>query len=234
MVSMGSLRICIPMDPPSTRGVAPTDKVWRDRNELTVGFLNGDQRLHNLVMAVVRRFPSFCNMRFARVGVPQDAVIRVTFDSGGSYSFVGTDNLSVDRGRETMNFGWLEPDMEPTDEVARAVILHEFGHALGLVHEHSHPKNGIPWNRPAVYRHYAGLGWTKADVDHNVFARFDESKTQFSEYDRESVMHYPVPNELTIGDYEVPWQSDLSDADMVFLNNLYPYSDTVYLPLVSA
>lgn len=232
---MSDCRVCLPMHMPPTRGVAPTDKIWRDRNVLAVGFLNGDHRLHDLVMAVVTRFTHFCNMRFVKMAGAQDAIIRVTFNRGrGSYSFVGTDNLSIPKHNETMNFGWLNPDMQPADEVATAVILHEFGHALGMVHEHSHPKNGIPWNRPAVYQYYAGLGWTKSDVDYNVFARFDESKTQFSKYDRESIMHYPVPNAHTIGDYEIPWRHNLSATDKDFLSLLYPYRNTVHLPIVMA
>ena len=34
-----------------------------------------------------------------------------------------------------MNLGWVGTDPEITD-IDMGVILHEFGHALGLVHEH--------------------------------------------------------------------------------------------------
>ena len=50
-----------------------------------------------------------------------------------------------------MNYGWLTPE-SAQDEVRR-VVLHEFGHALGLIHEHQNPKGGgIEWNRDAVQR----------------------------------------------------------------------------------
>ncbi len=46
--------------------------------------------------------------------------------------------------------GWLEPDT-PNDEYRR-VVLHEFGHALGGIHEHQSPASGvIPWDKPKVY-----------------------------------------------------------------------------------
>lgn len=231
---MTNLHVCLPVEAPSTRGVAPTRAIWTDRNVLSVGFLNGDRRLHSLVMAVVGRFTTVCNMRLVKIDGAQDAVIRVTFNSGGSYSFVGTDNLFIPKANETMNFGWLEPDMSPTDNVARAVILHEFGHALGMVHEHSHPRNDIPWNRPAVHQYYGGLGWSRAEVDHNIFARFGEDETQFNEYDRESIMHYHVPNEHTHGDFSVPWRHELSKTDGEFLGGLYPYGHTVHLPIMMA
>ncbi|WP_437321271.1 matrixin family metalloprotease [Sorangium sp. So ce385] len=40
-----------------------------------------------------------------------------------------------------MNFGWLT--LESTQADVESVVLHEFGHALGLIHEHQHPENGI-------------------------------------------------------------------------------------------
>ena len=36
-----------------------------------------------------------------------------------------------------MNYGWLEPDTS-TREYQR-VVRHEFGHALGMIHEHQNP-----------------------------------------------------------------------------------------------
>ena len=37
----------------------------------------------------------------------------------------------------------------------RSTTIHEFGHALGLNHEHKNPSAGIKWNKPVVYSDYA-------------------------------------------------------------------------------
>ena len=38
--------------------------------------------------------------------------------------------------------------------VDRATVLHEFGHAIGLIHEHQSPfKGGFEWNREEVRVH---------------------------------------------------------------------------------
>ena len=47
-----------------------------------------------------------------------------------------------------MNLGWIH-DSKSEDEL-RSVVLHEFGHALGAVHEHESPYASIPWNKEKV------------------------------------------------------------------------------------
>ena len=68
-----------------------------------------------------------------------------------------------------MNFGWLRPGT-PLEEYMR-VVLHEFGHALGLIHERQNPSGGIQWNKPVVYRYYQGPPnfWVPQQVDINLF-----------------------------------------------------------------
>ncbi|HKG84980.1 MAG TPA: hypothetical protein VKB16_17765, partial [Beijerinckiaceae bacterium] len=67
-----------------------------------------------------------------------------------------------------------QPTMHLADTEDRPV-LHEFGHVLGLRHEHHHPASGIVWNKPVVYRELRQqFGWSKAMVDSNIFERFTQ------------------------------------------------------------
>ena len=38
--------------------------------------------------------------------------------------------------------------------VLRRTVLHEFGHAIGCVHEQASPAANIPWNEAKVYEFY--------------------------------------------------------------------------------
>jgi hypothetical protein len=104
------------------------------------------------------------------------------------------------------------------------VVTHEFGHAIGCIHEHQNPANNIPWDKEAVYRYYQGPPnyWTREQVDINLFTRYEADISQFSAFDPQSIMLYPIPNEFTIGDFEVGWNKALSATDKQFIATVYP------------
>ena len=123
-----------------------------------------------------------------------------------------------------MNFGWLEPDS--SQGAYDRVVLHEFGHALAAVHEHQHPDGGIPWDEEKVYRYYeATQGWDREKTKRNVLEVYSRSSTNFSTFDPSSIMQYPVPAELTVGDFEVGWNRELSQTDRRFAGKMYPFAE---------
>lgn len=124
----------------------------------------------------------------------------------------------------TMNFGWLEADS--SYDAFAGVVLHEFGYALGCVHEHQHPESPIPWDEEAVYNYYTGPpnNWARLKVRMNVLTKFGKGMTQFSEFDSKSIMLYPIPNAHTTGDWSIDWKnSELSDTDKEFIGEMYPF-----------
>ncbi|MBU3125734.1 M12 family metallopeptidase [Sinomicrobium weinanense] len=221
---LAGIRMCKDVYPEGVtpRAAAISDKVWPNGITLTVKLdRNASQYVRDKVMQYANEWSEHANITFKFV-TRGKADIRVTFKSGGSYSYIGTDALLI-KGGETMNFGWFD-DNTSDGEFSRTTI-HEFGHALGLIHEHQHPEVDIPWDKPKVYEYYGGAPnyWSEDQVDHNLFATYSTSETQFSEYDPLSIMHYSVDNALTIGDFEVGWNTQLSDTDKTFIAELYPY-----------
>lgn len=119
-----------------------------------------------------------------------------------------------------MNLGWLTATSPETE--LRRVVLHEFGHVLGLIHEHSSPVAKIPWNEKIVLDYYKRTqGWSHSTTKANVL--LPEFADAYTEFDPDSIMMYPIPSDLTIGGFSVPWEnSELSDLDKKLIGQLYP------------
>lgn len=206
----------------ASKGAVITSKKWSNGSVITVGLYGGSTYVRNKVIQYAKEWSKYANITFNFVtsGTPQ---IRVTFTSGaGSYSYIGKDALSIASNKETMNFGWFTDSTSDT-EFSRTVI-HEFGHALGMIHEHQHPLAAIPWDKPKVYAYYAGAPnyWTQAQVDNNLFAKYSTSQTQYSAYDTQSIMHYSISSTLTTNGFSVGSNTVLSPTDKQFIATVYP------------
>jgi hypothetical protein len=200
---------------------ALTGKLWQPGRTLRVRFLDGAPDVQARVQSFAHQWSEHANIKFV-FGDDSSAEIRISFTQPGSWSYIGTDALMIPQDQPTMNFGWLT-SATPNDEYSR-VVIHEFGHAIGCIHEHQNPATDVPWNKEAVYAYYAGPpnNWTRQQTDINLFTRYSATITQFSAFDRDSIMLYPIPNEFTIGDFEVGWNRVLSPMDKQFVATLYP------------
>lgn len=199
-----------------------TGSMWpKSGKKLRVRFLEGDPAVQARIPTYVDAWSTYANISFDFSSDP-DAEIRIAFEDSGSWSWIGTQCLSIEESEPTMNFGWLTSDS--SDEEYERVVAHEFGHAIGCIHEHQNPSAGIPWNKPVVYKYYAGPpnNWTKAEVDTNLFQLYSKTQTQYSTFDPMSIMAYPIPAAFTDGKLVVGMNRELSAMDEEFIAGQYP------------
>ena len=202
-----------------------TDLMWNPGENITVGFLPGETiTVITKVKQYVKEWETYANVRFVFTNDVSQAKIKVGFKKDGtSWSWMGRDVLVNQSEGRTMNFGWLN-DNTPESEFRR-VVLHEFGHALGFIHEHQSPTAGIPWDTAKVYSYFGGSPnyWSHEKVDQNVLNKYSVTRTNSSTYDKFSIMHYSYPAYLTTDSSNFPENTDLSVVDKVFVNKVYHY-----------
>lgn len=227
----GEIAMCLTLDPDvpgyleelpadglvADRAVGIKNKFWAPGQTIRVRFLGGSATLQNKVMAYAETWEQHANINFVKV-TSGASEIRVAFGTDGHWSYIGKDNLNIPAADKTMNLQFTNATSE---EEIRRVTLHEFGHALGLHHEHKSPLANIPWNAPAVYNYYAQFGWSTAQVDFNILNKLTWAESQLTNYDAQSIMHYAVSSSLTTNGYSVGWNTQLSTKDKEFIGKMY-------------
>lgn len=200
-------------------------RLWKPGAELRVSFLKGSARQKNLVERFASLWSAYANINF-QFGDFEGGEIRVAFgENDGSWSYVGTDALSVSGNRQTVNFGWLQNKIQDTE--AEPIILRQFGHVLGLLNEHQNPSGKIPWDKEAVYKTYVNppYGWTRNDVDYMIFSKWNKNVYPIQKpFDPESIMFNRFPPEFTAGKIISPAEEGLSQGDKTFISRLYPFN----------
>ena len=133
---------------------------WVPGKTITVAFEGGYTELHRKIEQVASEWTNYANLNldfgfdpvtgsyraWASSDTSYSADIRISFRSGDQYggywSFVGTESINPDLtepNQPSLNLQGFDKRL-PWDWTA--VVLHEFGHAIGAHHEHQHPVDG--------------------------------------------------------------------------------------------
>jgi hypothetical protein len=202
--------------------------LWPNGSVIRIGFVNGTNAQQNMVKQFAAQWPQSANLTF-QFGALAGAQVRVAFHDDGAWSYVGTECLSIPSNEPTLNLGWQD----------EGVILHEFGHMIGLVHEHQNPRgNTIQWNEPVVKAALSGPpnNWDPATIQHNMFDKYSVGQINGSTFDSQSVMLYSFPASWTLNGFHVDPNEVLSPVDKQFAASVYPRAQdpVVDLPVSEA
>jgi hypothetical protein len=206
-----------------TRAIMPIGKLWMNGSTLRVRFMGGTAAQQAKAKEQALWWTQFANLKFDFNNAP-DAEIRIAFDSNdGAWSYIGTDNRSIPLNQPTMNLGFLDG----------GTAGHEFGHAIGLAHEHQNPAGGIEWNEAVVLRELAGPpnNWDPATIRHNVLNKYTVDQIKGTTFDPNSIMLYFFPGTWVKSGVGTKANEVLSTVDKAFIASAQAYPKTA--PTVS-
>jgi hypothetical protein len=169
-----------------SRAISLLGKLWINGSKLHVRFLEGTPAQQAIVKEQALWWTQHANLTFEFDNAP-NADIRITFNSSdGAWSYLGTDAKGIPANQATMNLGFLDG----------GTAAHEFGHAIGLAHEHQNPAGGIEWNEEVVLRELSGSPnfWNPDQIRFNVLNKYTAEQVRGTEFDRDSIMLYFFPD----------------------------------------
>jgi hypothetical protein len=198
------------------RAISPRGKTWINGSALKVHFMGGTPAEQAVAREQAGWWTRFANLKLDFSGGP-DAAIRVSFDpNDGAWSYIGTDCTGIPFGEATMNLGFLDG----------GTAGHEFGHAIGLAHEHQNPAGGIQWNEAVVIRELAKSPnfWDEATTRHNVLEKYTADQINGTAFDPDSIMLYFFPASWTLNGIGTKANEVLSAIDKSFIASakMYP------------
>jgi serralysin len=202
-----------------------TEKMWNPGDIITV-YLdpnNGSDWIRDRVKYYAKQWETYANIKFDFITDFTAAKIKVGFNkTGKSWSWIGRDVLFNPFKNYTVNFGWFDDNTTPL-EFSRTIV-HEFGHVLGFLHEHQSPASPLQWDLPKTYEYFKKEGnWTADDVNLNIINKYNLSNTNFSSYDRYSIMHYPIPDALLLSGSGAAVNYWISPIDAQYARSWYPF-----------
>jgi hypothetical protein len=243
-------------DPGPPKAAFDNGKLWQERRRLVVRFLKPRSDPWSMFLrAKVREIaPSWSDyadlpMQFVETDDPP-ADITVNFspyrDPDGTFHDYRTYNSLIGNTSANVKPGWASlnlvfpPELAAADDPVwgaaeiRRLILHEFGHAIGLIHEHQRADREIFWDE-AQLRTFArdNWGWVATPRSDLVASQvLDPYKPKGrligTVFDRKSVMMYRFQKGLAWSDaaHRIPFESCrntvLSPGDKVAAATAYP------------
>jgi hypothetical protein len=207
--------VAAPGRPGVRRAIIEFRKLWINGSTLRVRFLEGTPAQQDIAKKEALWWTEHANLKFEFTDAP-DAEIRITFDpNDGAWSWVGTDARKIPFNQPTMNLGFLDG----------GTAAHEFGHAIGMGHEHQNPLGGIEWNEDVVIRSLKGPpnNWTEDQIRFNVINKYTMDQIRGTQFDPESIMLYFFPGSWVKSGVGTRSNEVLSNLDKAFIASREAY-----------
>ena len=196
--------------------------LWPLGKKIKIAFLDGEQKDIDYVKAVSKEWLKHANIDFEYVDKESKSDARVTFTNDLTYLGKG----SLDRSQDEATLGVGSLLSLNLENEKRRLILHEYGHLLGLIHEHQTPNALLQIDWEKAYEYFAMLPdqWSRADVDLNLRSphKLPSSLYVNKPFDPSSVMSYKLPAEILGTPVSFPSTGFLSEGDIEFIKKLYP------------
>lgn len=157
---------------PTNRAVGQKSVFYKPGSTLKIQIIGSAQFISGVKNVLVTHAQPFINLKFQFVDSGGDVTIDNNYSGGGVARCLGCQKPSIS-----------------ISSAAQGLVLHEFGHALGMQHEMKNPNIKLTWIESVLVQSYGGAEFVKSQITSTV----NPSTVNALAFDKNSVMIYNLP-----------------------------------------
>ena len=186
---------------PEFRAVGVKNVFYKPGSALKIQ-INGTQKFKDDVKAVLtNNAQPYINLKFNFVDSGGNVVIDNNYKGGGVTRCLGCQSPSISISSAEVG-----------------LVLHEFGHALGMHHEMKNPNIKLTWNQSVLLKQY---GNKLQFVNSQILEKLPAKDVTATAFDKNSVMIYPLPASTNAEGIAMGGVNKYTDLDRQWLETTY-------------
>ena len=157
---------------PSHRAVGVKQVYYKPGSELKIQITGSDKFKTDVQNVLMTAAQPFVNLKFSFVSSGGNVTIDNNYTGGGVTRCLGCQSPSIS-----------------ISSAQTGLVIHEFGHALGMYHEMKNPNIKLTWIESVLIQMYGNANFVKTQITSPISA----SQVNATAFDKNSVMIYPLP-----------------------------------------
>ena len=195
--------------------VSNKSSYWKNGEVLDIYLFEDTKHREQEIAEVYEHWLKNTSLTFRFITKQHESDIRISsVPNAGSWSYVGTNALFINKTKATMNLAWS----------GKEVTYHEAGHSLGFNHEHQNPTVTIKWDVQKVRQELMRPPnkWSIKQINQNVLNAINKNTVNYTSFDPDSVMLYFFPASWTLDGKGTKENPEPSKTDLKHIQELYP------------
>lgn len=184
---------------PSFRAVGIKNPYYKSGNELPIQVTGSDTFKNAVKKVLTDHAQPYINLKFV-FDKPGGVLIDNNYSGGGVCRCLGCKSPHIS-----------------VSSAEQGLVLHEFGHALGMHHEMKNPNIKITWIESVLVQMFGSADFVKSQIT----SKIDANSVNATAFDKNSVMIYPLPAKTNQEGINMSGARNYTDLDRQWLKQAY-------------
>jgi hypothetical protein len=185
---------------PTNRAVGQKNVFYKPGSTVTISVKGNTQFIAGIQNVIMTYAQPRINLKFQFVNSGGNVTIDNNYTGGGVTRCLGCQSPSIS-----------------VSSAAAGLVLHEFGHALGMQHEMKNPNIKLTWIESVLVQMFGSASFVQSQITSTV----NPSTVNALAFDKNSIMIYNLPAKTNVQGIDMRSSNDYTDLDRQWLIMTY-------------